>query len=356
VVEISVLRDLVSKGYTRHQIAEAIGYSYNRTGEVLRENGIDVKHEAKGKKREKRDLKECCDRTQEIVSLRKSGLSYNQIANKVGVNKSQISTVCRRFGLGDDGKPHTLNIDAVASVVCKAGFDYIGGYENSKKPVLIRCRVCGAIFRKRYNNVANSLLGLCKVLCPECKKQEQELIKQGRQAARQAQQQAQREAQSKRMAERNSREVNNSLTRRLANHVCKTCGRTFCIELTGYNSTNYCSKLCQTAKYRKQHDRKRIARMYSKQHDNDITLKKLYQRDNGACYICGRQCDWYDFEKTDKTIICGDSYPSIDHVIPLSKGGLHVWGNVKLCCRACNTVKGAEFVDSPGKSTEVSGE
>ena len=39
------------------------------------------------------------------------------------------------------------------------------------------------------------------------------------------------------------------------------------------------------------------------------------------------------------TFISGNNYPSIDHVIPVSKGGTHTWDNVKLAHRHCNTMK-----------------
>jgi 5-methylcytosine-specific restriction endonuclease McrA len=38
--------------------------------------------------------------------------------------------------------------------------------------------------------------------------------------------------------------------------------------------------------------------------------------------------------------ITGDSYPSIDHVRPISKGGSHTWDNVMLAHKGCNSKKG----------------
>ena len=73
--------------------------------------------------------------------------------------------------------------------------------------------------------------------------------------------------------------------------------------------------------------------------DKDITLERLYKRDSGVCYICGKVCDWNDFIVEDGVTICGDNYPSIEHVTPISKGGLHSWDNVRLACRRCNTLK-----------------
>ena len=73
--------------------------------------------------------------------------------------------------------------------------------------------------------------------------------------------------------------------------------------------------------------------------DPDITIQKLYRRDNGICYLCGGLCDWNDKEIRENTIVCGNQYPSIDHVMPLSKGGLHSWDNVRLAHRICNSLK-----------------
>jgi 5-methylcytosine-specific restriction endonuclease McrA len=34
-----------------------------------------------------------------------------------------------------------------------------------------------------------------------------------------------------------------------------------------------------------------------------------------------------------------DEYGSIDHVLPVSKGGTHTWNNVRLAHRGCNMAK-----------------
>ena len=73
--------------------------------------------------------------------------------------------------------------------------------------------------------------------------------------------------------------------------------------------------------------------------DNDITLPLLFNRDNGICKICGSVCDWSDIEKRDGFAIVGNRYPSIDHIIPLSKGGTHTWDNVQLVHKQCNSIK-----------------
>ena len=71
--------------------------------------------------------------------------------------------------------------------------------------------------------------------------------------------------------------------------------------------------------------------------DTDITLEKLFKRDSGVCYLCGKPCDWSD--RDVKRRIIGIKYPSMDHVIPVSKGGEHSWQNVRLAHFGCNSAK-----------------
>lgn len=70
--------------------------------------------------------------------------------------------------------------------------------------------------------------------------------------------------------------------------------------------------------------------------DPDIEITKLIKRDGPLCYICGKETDFNDLRWRS----WGPDYPSIDHVIPLCKGGRHSWGNVRVCCGLCNVKKG----------------
>ena len=57
-----------------------------------------------------------------------------------------------------------------------------------------------------------------------------------------------------------------------------------------------------------------------------VYLDEIYLRDNKICSLCSLPVERVD--------------ASIDHVIPLSKGGLHSPDNVKLAHRKCNSKKG----------------
>lgn len=59
-----------------------------------------------------------------------------------------------------------------------------------------------------------------------------------------------------------------------------------------------------------------------------LTRREVFIRDNHTCQYCGRRG--------------GDL--TIDHVIPRSRGGLHVWENVVSACRQCNHRKGGKSV------------
>ncbi len=81
--------------------------------------------------------------------------------------------------------------------------------------------------------------------------------------------------------------------------------------------------------------------VYDHQIDKSIQLKALIERDNNICHICGEACNTEDvYLNEDGKKICGEKYPTIDHVIPRSKGGRHMWSNVKLAHKKCNIIKG----------------
>lgn len=66
-----------------------------------------------------------------------------------------------------------------------------------------------------------------------------------------------------------------------------------------------------------------------------ISPKVVFERDGWRCQICGckvnRKAKWPH-----------KRYPTLDHILPLSKGGLHVWENVQCACYACNMAKKAK--------------
>jgi len=67
----------------------------------------------------------------------------------------------------------------------------------------------------------------------------------------------------------------------------------------------------------------RLARYVRVPHDRTLAVNRrtVFARDSHRCQYCGSAAE------------------SIDHVVPRSRGGLHVWDNVVAACRRCNTRK-----------------
>ena len=86
----------------------------------------------------------------------------------------------------------------------------------------------------------------------------------------------------------------------------------------------------------KGHYTKRTADFSSENYDSSIDLYRVYIKFNGICQICGKPVDAKDVK--GKKV--GKLYPSIDHIIPVSKGGSHTWDNVQLAHIICNDKKG----------------
>ena len=68
-------------------------------------------------------------------------------------------------------------------------------------------------------------------------------------------------------------------------------------------------------------------------HANRIRLQELGERDYWLCQLCGgavdRQLSGLDPQG-----------PTVDHILPISKGGPDSWQNVQLAHRQCNNLKG----------------
>lgn len=109
---------------------------------------------------------------------------------------------------------------------------------------------------------------------------------------------------------------------------CKECGEIFQAK-SGHEV--YCSDKCRRKSKNRYHDR-RLNKCKSR--DTSIDLHKVYDKYNGICQMCGNRLN-FDCDYNS------DEYPSIDHIIPISKGGCHTWDNVQLLCRGCNVIKGS---------------
>jgi 5-methylcytosine-specific restriction endonuclease McrA len=61
-----------------------------------------------------------------------------------------------------------------------------------------------------------------------------------------------------------------------------------------------------------------------------LSRRGVFLRDGGRCQYCGKRAE------------------SIDHVVPRSRGGEHIWENVVAACRRCNTNKRDRLLEDSG--------
>lgn len=63
-----------------------------------------------------------------------------------------------------------------------------------------------------------------------------------------------------------------------------------------------------------------------------VSRKGIFARDGHCCQYCGTS----------------EAPLTIDHVVPLSRGGTHDWTNLVACCVACNNQKGNRTPEEAG--------
>lgn len=122
---------------------------------------------------------------------------------------------------------------------------------------------------------------------------------------------------------------------------CEECGRMF---FSSFERIT-CSRKCGNRRSNRLKHVKRDKKLRENGKVYEISLQRLSERDRGVCHLCGGMVDFDDYHiRKDGTWVCGESYPSIDHVLPVSKGGTHTWSNVKLAHRGCNAKRGNDYL------------
>lgn len=278
---------------------------------------------------------------QDIVDLRNQGKGYSEISRIIGIDKTSIAKFCKKNNIEmtaeekDLSKKYALSEDKLLQRIDTLAFEYLGGYKNYDSTIRIRCKVCNAEFN-RYADAAIRH----GITCPNCLAIERERIKSEKNIAKE-------KLILKKQAEKQQRQnEKDEQDKQRKYRTCKNCGVIF------YSDT--CRTLCDKCKkdtirihqrkYYKSKEIKRRIKIKSAMVDNDITVQALAERDNNICYLCNKPVDFSDYYDNGVAIICGNNYPSIDHVIPLAKGGLHSWDNVKLAHRICNSKKSDNLV------------
>jgi 5-methylcytosine-specific restriction endonuclease McrA len=157
---------------------------------------------------------------------------------------------------------------------------------------------------------------------------------------------------------------------------CNHCGKQFVQRNGNQSCSEACRRAVDTALYEQRKERQRLA--YEKQSGDVACLlcgKRRYVEKNLALRkFCSKRCalkavkqrrehwmrtngpcEYIDIDvlikkHKSKCVQCGvkvvaqsgeyqDNAATIDHKIPLSKGGWHTWNNVQLMCHRCNSHK-----------------
>lgn len=126
---------------------------------------------------------------------------------------------------------------------------------------------------------------------------------------------------------------------------CKECG-TSCAPEYGDKRSVFCSSKCQKrwgrkqpgAVARKKASNKRRRALKQTATAEVFISEEIYERDDWRCQLCNRRIwHWRNSWPHPR-------YPTIDHIIPLIKGGTHERTNVQTACFECNYNKREEKV------------
>ena len=271
------------------------------------------------------------EQKEQFREYKRQGHTSKEIAQRFNIPEHVAKDICRGVGAQYVNQYTRRSFDneehariKIAEYLDGKHLEYVGGFTGCDGRVNLRCTECGAILNRSMVRVRQRKVG-----CDKCRKQKQldriaqkEIAKEERR--RQRKKATQEKQKEKAEAEKKAKQERQ--------HSCAVCGAMTM-------RPKYCSKVCANKAKNKRKEVRRRHVIAGAMIDNDITLEALYKRDGGACHICGMQCNYDDYIVKNDAVITGDYYPSIDHVIPLSKGGAHSWTNVKLAHRRCNTFK-----------------
>lgn len=351
-VDVAEAARLYEAGNSLMEIGETLGCNWMTVQRRLKAAGIELRTRGKATR-----VRASLD---EILDLVDDGLSYKEIAAQLGCTVNGIKNKLYRAGIKpgkrnielpmdevmamfDDGEPlasiarafgcdtRTIKkrLESIGYVFESGGkkltqedreqrfakrlsekpggdaYEYISGYVTRYSKVVIRCKTCGTL----SEHITYCLVDVRTARIHECP-----VCAEARRAAEAEQRRAEREEELAK------------------DKHCAVCGAVFHSEQKG---ARYCSKKCREKRYDSSH-RKR-ARLFSVGYDGSISWRSLSERlGHCNCEICGEPCDPNDNSWGGNF---GPLYPSVDCIVPMSKGGGYTWDNVQLAHCICNSIK-----------------
>lgn len=188
------------------------------------------------------------------------------------------------------------------------GWEYVGGYEGSDGRIDIRCLRCRTVKNVSYITARHYK----RFVCEHCEATERE----------------QKKKEQSRI-QKIVREFNRPIkkTEQIQAKTCPECGAFY------FTKKEACPD-CITARWKRYDNRRRDLKKRGSHTAESklISARTLYERDGGVCWICGGMCDI----NADPN---SNLYPSVDHMIPQSMGGMDTLDNVRLAHRICNSLR-----------------
>lgn len=266
-------------------------------------------------------------RNQSVINDLIAGMTRDEVCEKYSITREALKWIVKKYGDESIKIDQSLTAEQIAQKLIdnRVALKYAGEYKRGQY-VLLRCDECGCTMRY----AASALFK--HVNCKRCK----EIAKQAKDQEIEAQREADRKSKAEAAAER-KRIQEQERAARMREVSCTVCGTLF----TTTNPRLFtCSSECSRKRRNTLSSRKHDKRVPKDKRINRIDLHDLFKRDDGVCHICGKQCNWNDYTVTDTTIIAGNWYPSVDHIVPVSLGGADAWDNVMLAHRICNSIRG----------------
>lgn len=259
-------------------------------------------------------------RWEQMREYYRDGHTQREVAEKFGTTRDYAKNICKGIRPGNQYTNGLFDREANAKKYVEkiGGYEYAGNFTGVDGFVDIRCKECGHIQRKSMVSIRHGNQPRCPVCIANAKEKKQA------------------DAVKAREEDRKRRKLERYLTYKFTQFefkVCPVCNSLF------VGGQKYCSTLCATRFNNTKNKDRRLRKMSAVKKDNGIRLEQLYRKSNGICAICGHICDMDDYTIKDGAFVAGNNYPSIDHIIPLSKGGEHSWSNIQLAHRACNIKK-----------------
>lgn len=324
----------IFRRFAAGETANALSLEYGVSGTALRKRLVGRFGSSK--------RKSLTLRKQKVLDLYNQGLSNSEISAALGWtgnNRSNVSDVLKALGISrteeevrearcrgirfSAEKAKSESETKIRELIESSGLEYLGGYTNCDGFIDVHYPQCGHIGKIS-----------CQVLrktgkiqpCTICASEQRQMVAAEREKAKAEE----REKKAKAKEEKDAQTVREKEQRHWKN--CAECGKTFFDE-SKHNQKRYCSSACYNRAYNRRKDAK--CRGYKAKG----TLTKLYGRDSGRCYICGCSCDFEDYQIIEGAFVVGKTYPTVEHVIPICRGGDDSWENVRLACHRCNTAK-----------------